>query len=479
MKVKSAKVILASALGMSLSVPAFATDLKDTNIPWAQSAIQKFIASGAITGYPDHTFKPNNPINRAEFTTIVNKAFEKYDSAASANFSDVKSNQWFYKQVASAKEAGYVTGYPNNSFLPGKSINRAEAAVMVAKLLHIDTSTSTGSTFKDNELPKWASASINALADKKILNGYTDGYFRPANYISRAEAVVLLNNALSFLEQGNTTPTEPVTVGLKGTVTQDGKTVGGADLKAFKTGDYVLQKDLTSDAKGNFNVDLAAGSYYVTATKDKQVGYASNITLTKDNGAVVSIKLQAGVNVSGKLLDANGYPLKNTTYAFTVEGASFTGVTDGNGSYQMLLPMNKTYSLSALNPTNVSSGLRTINNAVGIKNTDTTLSDMKAPFTVVSTGGGGGGGGGPYTNAKPFTDGQTVTASDLQGVTEADITGTVTLNGNLPSGVTFVLKSGATLQAKSGTTAVIPGNVTMDQNSTLSGITVQGTTTIQ
>ncbi|WCK52461.1 S-layer homology domain-containing protein [Aneurinibacillus sp. Ricciae_BoGa-3] len=206
MKFKVIKVALASAIALSTTSAVSAASLLDNNLPWAKDSIDKMMALGAVTGYEDHTFKPDNQITRAEFVTIVNKAYNKFDQKAVANFSDVHANQWFYSQVASAKSAGYIAGYPDNTFAPDQPITRAEAAVMVAKLLNLDTSSTAGKKFTDeSDLPQWALNSITALAQKQVLNGYTeDGTFRPNQDITRAEAVVMLDKGLSV--NGDTTP---------------------------------------------------------------------------------------------------------------------------------------------------------------------------------------------------------------------------------------------------------------------------------
>ncbi|WCK54947.1 S-layer homology domain-containing protein [Aneurinibacillus sp. Ricciae_BoGa-3] len=197
MKGKLGKILLTAAVACSLSTTVYAAGLKDINIPWAKSAITNMVNSGVITGYKDNTFRPNNQISRAEFVTLVNKAFSKYNENADAKFSDVFSYQWFYHQVASAKNAEYITGYPNNTFAPNKSITRAEAAAMIARLLQIKNAKIDGAK-KYTDMSKmypWAIGSISALSENGVMTGYTDRTFKPARYITRAEAVVMVTKA--------------------------------------------------------------------------------------------------------------------------------------------------------------------------------------------------------------------------------------------------------------------------------------------
>ena len=76
-------------------------------------------------GLPDGTFKPDNSITRAEFVTLVNKAFNM-TAKAEIDFTDVPAGAWYYGEVAKAKAAGYIGGYPDNTMRPDNPISRQE-----------------------------------------------------------------------------------------------------------------------------------------------------------------------------------------------------------------------------------------------------------------------------------------------------------------------------------------------------------------
>jgi hypothetical protein len=202
MKRKLAKTALVTGLVLSMaSVVSAETSFKDfANFYWAKPAVDKLVAAEIITGYKDGTFKPGKQVSRAEFATMANKAFSKYNEDAEVEFSDVHKYQWFYHQVASARHAGYITGYPGGKFAPNKSITRSEAAVMVARLLELNVAkVDTANKFADiNDIPPWAVGSISALVEKKVMKGYSDNTFRGAKYITRAEAAVLIERALAL-----------------------------------------------------------------------------------------------------------------------------------------------------------------------------------------------------------------------------------------------------------------------------------------
>jgi hypothetical protein len=74
-------------------IPTALAQPSDVQGHWAEKKIAEWVAKGLAGGYPDGTFKPNNHITRAEFVALVNRAFEKQDPTATANFKDINNIQ--------------------------------------------------------------------------------------------------------------------------------------------------------------------------------------------------------------------------------------------------------------------------------------------------------------------------------------------------------------------------------------------------
>ena len=158
---------------------------------WASTQISFLISQGVVTGYADGTFKPNNSISRAEFITIINRALN-LTVPASIYYSDVKTSEWYYLDICKAKAAGYISGYPDGTMKPKNNVSRQEAAVILAKALNMANS-STALTFSDTaKIPSWSLSAISSLVGAGYVSGYPDGTFRPASYISRAEAAAMI-----------------------------------------------------------------------------------------------------------------------------------------------------------------------------------------------------------------------------------------------------------------------------------------------
>ncbi len=179
---------------------AFAVPASDLTGHWAQGTIEKWISEGLVSGYPDGSFQPDKQISRAEFVTLVNKAFKKQSTTGIVAFSDVNQTDWFYDQVIIAVTNGYISGYPDGSFGSNKPITRAEAAIIVYKVLGLSGNDQNVLTrFSDaDKISPWARNGIAALVNKKIMSGYPDGSFGADKNMSRAAAIVLLDQALNY-----------------------------------------------------------------------------------------------------------------------------------------------------------------------------------------------------------------------------------------------------------------------------------------
>lgn len=171
-------------------------NLSDIQGHWAQQTIAELIALGAIGGYPDGTFKPDQGISRAEFASILVKAL-KLEQKQGKVFEDT-AGHWAKDAIATAAAYGIVNGYSDTSFGPDDSITREQMAVMIVKAAKL-AETKEGKAFADgNKVSSWASNAVATASQNKIINGYSDNSFRPQNNASRAEAATVIINALKL-----------------------------------------------------------------------------------------------------------------------------------------------------------------------------------------------------------------------------------------------------------------------------------------
>lgn len=250
-------VVVVSLLITTFSVEALATTrLTDVDKHWAREAILALVDEGVISGYEDHTFRPDRPVTRAEFAKIVALAFG-IKPGQGATFTDLPAKHWATEYISSLVDQGIIQGYPDGTFRPNNKITRAEALTMLARALDLLNSDQTtpewAPSFSDVEPDHWAYIPIELTERLRIHPPQWTEKLRPEMNTTRAEIAHLVHRAISFETtkgsiasidtQTNTITIRP-TVGSRqlfmlpnNAVIMRNGSVG--DLSAFRQGDQV------------------------------------------------------------------------------------------------------------------------------------------------------------------------------------------------------------------------------------------------
>ncbi|MGI5887079.1 MAG: S-layer homology domain-containing protein [Syntrophomonadaceae bacterium] len=170
-------------------------DLKDISGHWAEDNIKQLVTRGAVSGYPDGTFKPDNNITRAEFAIILLKAFDVSPYSGKV-FTDTKEH-WAREAISTAAHYGIVSGYDANTFQPDEYINREQMAVMIVKAAKLNPVESELNLTDSSSISGWAKDAVAAAVENEIIKGYPDKTIRPRGKATRAEAVTVVINALN------------------------------------------------------------------------------------------------------------------------------------------------------------------------------------------------------------------------------------------------------------------------------------------
>ncbi|MFA6918003.1 MAG: S-layer homology domain-containing protein [Candidatus Gracilibacteria bacterium] len=161
-----------------------------------------------VSGYEDGTFKPDNPINRAEAAKIIDKAFN-IDTTKEYHevFSDVKKDNWFFPFVMAGKEAGFINGYNDGTFQPTKQVKMSETLKMVLNASKAELPLRVTSTvFIDVQKDAWVAVYALYAREHNIVLADKEGKIYPDKEMTRgtfAEIVyrmmiVLGNNGKEF-----------------------------------------------------------------------------------------------------------------------------------------------------------------------------------------------------------------------------------------------------------------------------------------
>lgn len=163
---------------------------------WAEQYINRAVSQGFIKGYPDGSFKPDAQVSRAEFVSMINRALEN-SGTASISFSDVSRGDWYYEDVAKAVRAGYVLGYSDATFKPGRSITRQEACVMISKFVPTYGESGRLQNFSDyRSVADWAYTAMSKVNGRGHIGGYADGRLHPLDNLTRAQAAKIISEII-------------------------------------------------------------------------------------------------------------------------------------------------------------------------------------------------------------------------------------------------------------------------------------------
>ena len=153
-----------------------------------------------IIGLPDGMVHPEGTITRAEVATIffrmlTDEVRNEYWYQTNP-YNDVELTDWYNNAISTLTNLGVVNGMPDGGFHPQDNITRAEFATMAVRFFIITEDYQyEGDAFSDIA-DHWANEYINIAYLLGIINGYPDGSYRPSNVISRAEAMMIVNNTL-------------------------------------------------------------------------------------------------------------------------------------------------------------------------------------------------------------------------------------------------------------------------------------------
>ena len=151
-----------------------------------------------VQGYSDGNVHPYGLISRAETTTIFFRLLTdevRDDNLLTSNtYTDVTNDYWANTAISTMTGLGIVQGRSATTFDPKAPITRAQFAAICARF---DTGVSSGSrTFSDIS-GHWAEKYIERAAELGWIQGFADGTFRPDTYITRAQAMTMINRVLN------------------------------------------------------------------------------------------------------------------------------------------------------------------------------------------------------------------------------------------------------------------------------------------
>ncbi|MBQ8524695.1 MAG: S-layer homology domain-containing protein [Clostridia bacterium] len=181
------------------------TDVKMTS--WYAPAVLTVHSAGIMEGKGEGKFAPNASMTRAELVTVLYRMSGEilFGGADNLTFSDVKKNAWYAEAVAWAVSSELATGYPDNTFRPNNPILRQELAKMFVSFLDYMKITKKAAPLVDSfadsaRFPDWAAEYIEALRETGLMGGDDAGNFKPKAKASRAEIATVITRLMPLME---------------------------------------------------------------------------------------------------------------------------------------------------------------------------------------------------------------------------------------------------------------------------------------
>ncbi len=173
----------------------------DVENHWAKSSIEKLYDMGIIAGMDEDTFAPDDFVTRAQFVTMLQKAFNLETKVPISPFTDVKTTDWYFSSVMAAYENGIANGY-GGLFNPNSLVTRQDMAVFAhrAALNSGKTFTLTNiTTFTDHSsISEYAVEAVYSMKSAAIINGMTNTTFEPTGNATRAQAAHIIAKLLDL-----------------------------------------------------------------------------------------------------------------------------------------------------------------------------------------------------------------------------------------------------------------------------------------
>ena len=176
---------------------ACALEVNDVqNDHWAAAQIANALNKGYMGFESGYNFAPDSTIKRSEFVHSLLKVIRSDDimTDGSTNFKDVDSSTQYDRSILTSEQLRLIFGYPDYTFKPEQPILRSEANAVIANVtkgFYGDINVLEGFADKD-AIPNWAIYSyIKNVVNKLYVNYPDPNYFRPNDYLTRAEAAAL------------------------------------------------------------------------------------------------------------------------------------------------------------------------------------------------------------------------------------------------------------------------------------------------
>lgn len=171
------------------------------DVSWAEEAVNYLYKKGIVSGTGNNMFSPQKAVTREQFAVMLINSLGTELLENDGKFSDVLAGSYYEKHVATGVKSGIINGISENVFGTGKNITREDLCTLIFRAYFADELSEGKLNFSDNsDVSDYALTAVSSLATKGIVNGFSDGSFRPKGVCTRAQAAKILYGAMKFVE---------------------------------------------------------------------------------------------------------------------------------------------------------------------------------------------------------------------------------------------------------------------------------------
>ncbi|MDR1560012.1 MAG: S-layer homology domain-containing protein, partial [Clostridiales bacterium] len=343
---KTATAALTAAILLSGVPVTAATSFSDVSGHWAGAVVGRWQGKSVVVGFEDGTFRPDEPLTRAQFSSVLNKVMIFLTTGVNT-FSDVSQGDWFYEPISKLNAAGILVK-TDGEVRPNEALSREEAAVMTARLLSVSPSSGATTFADDRAISESAKPYIKALQERGGVSGQGNNTFNPKGTLTRAESLAFLDQNITLLltESGvyNQNVSGTVVVNTQG-ATVENMTVEGDFILApgIGAGDITL-RNVT--VKGR--IHIFGGNVKLSGTYDDVYNHAQGLKLelsgsikklTSDFDLTVSGSgsVEQKIGVNGAVINIGGYSAADGLPS-DWDAPSSPGSTSGNRALPTTTP---------------------------------------------------------------------------------------------------------------------------------------------
>jgi hypothetical protein len=171
---------------------------------WAEDFLRRLASLSYISGFADGTFRPEAPLNRAQYAALLVKMLKPPAKRPPTMFLDVSPDFWGYGAIAQAYQSGFISGFPDGTFHPDQPLKRVNLIVsLVSGLALAGGDLAQLNQFRDRaEIPAYAQDEVAAAIGQHLIASHPDPQvLNPKQEATRAEAAVMLYQVLVYQGQ--------------------------------------------------------------------------------------------------------------------------------------------------------------------------------------------------------------------------------------------------------------------------------------